>query len=232
MNKFLFATCLLFATSFECASQKLAVKVGTAIPLNYHVGLDYQFHDKFSAGLNLGLLTYPYNLAIYSILGAFDIDDAIINTIGGAFNYGLIAQPEIRYHFKKNYFGILYSYYYLSAKETPIDAMQNYYGNNLQDRNTLRNKEFSLGCQLHNAGLLYGRIIPLKNEKMQIRLELSLSKTFASSSKMSTERSLSLTKINEQIQTELNSYFIQYAYLPSINVQWVYLLGKNSTNKK
>ncbi|MBK7959238.1 MAG: hypothetical protein IPK03_14770 [Bacteroidetes bacterium] len=106
--------------------------------------------------------------------------------------------------------------------------MQNYYGNNLQDRNTLRNKEFSLGCQLHNAGLLYGRIIPLKNEKMQIRLELSLSKTFASTSKMSTERNINLTKINEQIQTELNGYFLQYAYLPSINVQWVYLFGKSS----
>jgi hypothetical protein len=137
-------------------SQRAQLQLGTQVPLNYSLGIEYKlFPDRLSGNMQFGLLTAPYHTAILELLKAFGTDEAIVNTIGEAFSSGLILQPSLKYHWKNNYTGLTYSHYALTANDAPTDAIETYYGMEIPGRNRRQN-EITLTSGLHNAGIFYG----------------------------------------------------------------------------
>jgi len=191
------------------------LQIGTQIPLIYSVGYEYKTNGKFAFNVQTGILTKPFDKAILSILKMFGTDEAIVSTIGDAFNYGFVVQPAVKYIFNKYYAGISFSNYTLVAKETPKDAIQNYYGVTLPPRR--QSLPLSLKSNLSNVGVSFGRRFSFENSRIILLTEISLSKTFYSGSKLMTD-SKDLTNLSTLINKELNSYYIDYGYLPSINL--------------
>jgi hypothetical protein len=209
-------------------AQSSEIAIGTQVPLIYSIGYEYKLKQPFSFNLQLGLLTKPYDKAILSTLKLFGTDEALVNTIGNAFTYGICLQPTIKYHYKKNYFGVYYSYYNLNAKDAPVQAIESYYGVSIPTKTGRTERTFNLVSNLHNAGLLYGRRIAFKNPKLELRLEFAVAKTFTSDSYLYGSSGFSNPTLNSLIDQELRAYYLQYGYLPSLNIFFVY---KSSTEK-
>lgn len=218
MTKTVFQILIIYIFFVNIAfAQKSGFQLGTQIPLMYSIGYEFDINNKFSFNTQVGILTRPYDVAILEILKLTGTEEPLVNTIGEAFSFGFIFQPTVKYCFKRYYIGAYYSYYSLNARETPTDAIENYYNIYLPDRINNRTNEFSLNSRLHNIGLLFGRKIELKNPNFELRLELAFAKTIKSKSKFSSE-SGDISTISSLIDDELNSYYINYGYLPSFNI--------------
>lgn len=224
--KLIFAFFSLFViTSYSVKGQQTQLQVGTQIPLNYSIGVEQQVSRKFSVNFQAGILTSPYDQIILEVLKKFGTSEALTNTIGDAFSIGYMLQPTFKFNFGKNYFGLDYSFYSLIANDVPVDAIENYYSVTLPKRQINRTNNFTLTSNLHNLGILYGRLFQFRNPHLHLKLEFSIAKTFSSSSTLTAEYG-DVSHISPKIDDELNQYYIDYGYLPSLNVFLVYVLGK------
>jgi hypothetical protein len=181
----------------------------------YSIGYEYNLNNKLSFNAQVGILTKPYDAAILGILELFGTDEPIVNTIGEAFNIGYIIQPTIKYNFNKSYLGLSYSFFSLKANESPVDVLENYYEITLPIR--VKENELELRSDLHNIGLVLGRKFQFKDPTIKIHLEVSLAKTIGSNSKISSQYG-DLENLSQIIDEELDTYYIDYGYLPSINI--------------
>lgn len=200
-------------------SQSSALFIGTDIPLFYTAGFQQQLSGNFSLDGRAGLLTKPYDVAILNILKAFDTDELLVNTIGEAFDFGLNIQGVLNWHIKKYYLGVTYSYLMLKAKDRPLDVLQNYYGINLINWGS---REMTVRSDLHNAGLLFGRSFVFKNPAFAVNLELSVLKTFSSTSYVTNSDGDNQEILSKAVDKKLNPYYMKYGILPSVNAHVVY----------
>jgi len=204
---------ILMGTAF---SQSSAFQAGTQIPLMYSIGYEYHSKGNFAINAQAGLLTKPYDKAILSILTLFGSDEALVNTIGEAFNIGFIVQPTIKYYLNNAWFvGITGSYYRLTAKETPKDAIENYYGIALPP--FVLSTPLQIRSNLSNVGVNFGRRFNFRNTNVKLAIELSCSKTIYSKSKILSD-SPALVRLSDLIDNELDECYMSYGYLPSVNI--------------
>jgi hypothetical protein len=224
---------LLLCLSFLLYIQSMAqhsIKVGTQIPIQYAFQYDYQFHPKWSGNVQAGVLTKPYDQVILSLLKSFGVDQEIVNVLTSAFNFGLITQAEVNYHFNKNYVGVTGSWIHLQAADTPISAVEAAFNVSIASyplrprQNAKSPVTLTLASDLYNAGILYGRRFTFKNPKIELHTEFSFAKTLGSSSYFDSPQK-SLESLSTAVDNELKTDYLDYGYLPSINVFFVYKLG-------
>lgn len=204
-----------------------SIKIGTQIPIQYAVQYDYQFHSKWSANLQGGVLTKPYDQAILSVLKSLGVEQDILNVLKSAFNFGVITQGGVNYHFNKNYVGITGSWMHLQAADAPITAVEAAFGVSvatypIRPRQSLKTPtQLTLRSDLFNAGILYGRRFAFKNPRIELHTEFGFAKVIASESYVESEQR-SVESLSNLVNTELQTDYINYGYLPSINVFFVY----------
>lgn len=218
-----------------CAShsiaQGFAVTLGTQVPLQYNIGLEYEFSKRITGSLSLGVLTKPYDKIILQAMNALGTDEALTNTIGTAFSYGLIVQPGVHWHFSKKYYaGIYGQYMYLQANDAPKDLIESYYGVTLTAPKAPRNQppesDLIVSSNLYNAGLLIGRRFFFKNPRLQARIEVALAKTLYSYSSVSSTNYY-LSNLSSEVNTELSYYYWNYGYIPTLNIYLSFKLHKS-----
>lgn len=216
--KFTLLITVLLLTIQLIKAQTSSVQIGTQFPLMYAVGYEYQFKNDISFNFQAGVLTKPYDEIILNVLESYSDNKALMSTIGEAFKYGLIIQPTLKYNFSKNYIGLYYSYFWLYAEDTPMEAFENYYGVSLPIG--IRQDEMKLRSELLNIGLMYGRRFYFKNPSFQIWLELSLAKTCWSYTEL-THEDYNFESLSNSVDEELNEYYMKYGYLPSLNIYFI-----------
>jgi hypothetical protein len=217
---------------FHCLVAQHAIKVGTQIPIQYALQYDYQFHPKWSANIQAGVLTKPYDRVILDLLKSFGVSQELVNVLTNAFNFGTIAQAGVNYHFKKNYIGITGSWIHLQAADAPISAVENAFNVSIasypqRPQQSVRTPvTLTLASDLFNAGILYGRRFTFKNPTIELHTEFGFAKVLGSSSYIdSPQKSLDVLSI--LVDNELKNEYLDYGYLPSINIFFVYKFGKN-----
>ena len=216
---------LFSAVSFFSYSQQTHLQIGTQIPLNYSAGLEIFAGKNLSANMQVGYLTKPYDEVILELLKKLGTEEAIVYTIGEANPQGIAFQPTLKFHINSFYTGLTYSYYKLEAKDVPSETIEYYYGINIPGRNV---KSFNLESNLHNIGIIFGKEISFgKNEKSGLKLELSVQKAISSSSHISASDNTDLSMLNTLVSEELNEYYVNYGYLPTINIFYFYNFGGN-----
>jgi hypothetical protein len=223
--------CLVIVTSSHSFAQH-SFKVGTQIPIQYALQYDYQFHKHWSADVQGGILTTPYDKVILSVMKSLGVNQDIVNVITSVFNFGVLSQAGVNYHFNKNYVGLTGSWMHLQAADAPISAVEAAFGVNvssypLRPRQSIKTPvQLTLTSDLFNAGILYGRRFTFKNPKIELHTEFSFAKTLYSTSAIDSEQK-SVEQLSTIANDELKSIYIDYGYLPSINVFFVYKLGGN-----
>lgn len=222
MPKYLITVLLVLASNRAGYGQY--VQAGTQIPLNYTLGGGWDFSKRISAEMRTGILTFPFDRAILAMLQGFGTDAAITNTIGNAFDFGVALQPSLDFHLGKYHLGAEYAYHFLRAKDPPAALIESYYGVTLPRRLGSRENTFVLVSHLHAAGIRLGRVFDLSQPGWELKVELAVSKVFASSSVLSGDFG-DMQRASALIDAELNRYYIDYGYLPSLNVFLVRRFG-------
>lgn len=229
MNKLLF---FVFATLPVSLLAQHSLKIGTQFPIQYAVQYDYHFHPKWSANAQVGVLTKPYDAVILNLLNALGVEQEIVNVLNSAFNFGVITQVGGNYHFGKNYVGALGSWIHLNAADTPVSAVEAAFNVSVASyptrprQNNSNPVTLTLASDLYNVGILYGRRFTFANPKIELHTEFSFAKTIASSSYVESPQR-ALETLSTPVDAELKTTYLDYGYLPSINVFFVYKFGRN-----
>lgn len=209
-----------------------SIFIGTQIPLQYTVGYAYRFSDRFSARVQLGILTKPYDRFIRGSMEAFGLKKELGRVIAKSFQGGTIMGTGANYHFGKSYVGLYGQYIHLqSGGVTPADALGIYFNRDFSsfDPKGLPAFQFSMQSNLFQLGALYGRQFKLKNPRWRIDAELSLAKVITSTSTFSSnrpgvDRTGLVKSLYRALDREVGEAYQQHGWLPTINVYLVYQL--------
>lgn len=224
MRKLIFILVVVFP--FSSFGQH-SLKIGTQFPVQYAIQYDYQFHPRWSAHAQIGVLTKPYDQIILEILSTLGTDQEIVNVLSSAFSFGVVTQVGSSYHFGKNYVGVLGSWVHLSAADTPISAIEAAFDVSVSSyptrprQSSLNPIRLTLASNLFNVGILYGRRFTFSNPKIEIHTEFSFAKTIGSYSYVESQQR-SLESLSVLVDTELKTIYHDYGFLPSVNVFFVY----------
>lgn len=207
-----------------------SMKIGTQIPIQYAVQYDYQFHKRWSGNAQVGVLTKPYDNVILDVLNILGVDQEIVSVLKSAFEFGVVSQVGANYHFKKNYVGAFGSWVHLAAAETPVGAVEAAFNVNVRSYPTRPRQSsttpvtLTLASDLYNIGVFYGRQFTFSNPRLELHTEFGFGKTLDSSSYVESPQR-SLESLSAQVNSELHAIYLDYGFLLSINVFFVYKFG-------
>ena len=215
-------------------AQKQSIFLGTDIPIQYTLGYNLEF-EKVSTQMQFGMLTKPYDDAILNIIEGFGANPDIIDIVRKAFEKGFVFTLKQNYNInRKMYAGIYGQYLSLHAAETPLNIIENYSSDiNLTPLWTLAplslvgnyGNEFTeirLESNLLQLGLLFGYRFEL-NSKFEIKTEFSISKHVFSTNNFSSETPYP-AELYTLLDDDISTTYKKYAYIPSINIYFVYKL--------
>jgi hypothetical protein len=231
MKKLLLLTLTVLSVK-AFAQMEHRFKIGTQIPFQYNIGYENRFTGRFSANLQAGILTKPYDQAIINIMSKLGVGDVYIRVLESAFKFGFVGDLSGRYHFGKNYTGIYGQFIRLSGQDTPSGLVESAFKVNLSNYPRKRNQPIPaagenlfIQSSLVQLGILYGRRFLFKDPQWEIHAEFSISKNISSQTKVTSE-TREVVNLQTLINNELVSLYKDYAYIPSLNVYLVYKLGK------
>ncbi|MDL5047692.1 caspase family protein [Oscillatoria amoena NRMC-F 0135] len=205
-----------------------AFRIQAEVPVQIGFGYEFQATRNISLALQGGWLGQPNSLMMLNMMGSMG-NEKLEVMIKSAFQSGKVYEGGINYHVGNNYFGMFGQSIQLSGAvataliETNFDidvsALPVKPG-----RTVVEPESIGIASSLIQAGVLYGRILPLKNPDWQVRLEFAISKNFASSTQLSSaDRDLS--SFEAQADAQLDSWFSKYAYVPSLTIGITRTLG-------
>lgn len=201
-------------------AQAHRIKLLAEIPVQFGIGYEGQVSNRFSISVQGGVLTDPNGDLIINVLEMFGTDPDIILIIEDAFQFGLVEELGVNYNFGKNYVGVFSQFVNLRGNGTTADPIENYFNTTIFPGNG-SDSDLKLRSSLIQGGLLYGRRFPLRNKHFEIDVEFGFSANLWSKSKLSSERR-DLTELSKQVDAELDYYYSNYGFVPSLSVIFVY----------
>jgi hypothetical protein len=202
-----------------------SIMLGTQIPLQYSIGVNYHFSPVISARAQFGLLTKPYDRMVLATMEQFGLEKSLSRLIERSLNNGLMYTLGGNYHFGKNYVGIYGQYARLSGNISLEDAASAYFDRDLSFLSPFGVSllELSVKSNINNIGLMYGRRFVLPNPRFEILAEAGIAKVIGSNNQFSTnQRLLEQVPLVRQLYNNLGADFAnayrRYGYLPSLNV--------------
>ena len=200
--------------------------------MQFTAGYGYQFSNRFSARIQAGFLTKPYEGLIVNSLEAFGMDKYLGRVIKKAFRNGTVLGLGGNYHFRKNYIALTGKYIHLKGGGiTPADALSVYFAQDFSnfDPAGLPAFEFSMQSNLLNIGALYGRQFQLRNPRLSINAEAGLSKIVASQNSFHSNRSLVDQSafgqnVYKELDKEIRKNYWKYGFIPTVSLYLIYHL--------
>lgn len=211
--------------------KKHTVRIQAEMPVLVGVGYGYHFTRHISVDVQTGMLSRPNNFFLLDRMGSSGNEDLNL-MIKNAFTSGRVYEAGVDYHFKNNYLGIFSQSIRMkgAAATSQVEQTFNTDVSTLPVKNSRTEVEpasIDLASDLLQVGLLFGRIIPLKNPHWQFRLEFSISKNIASTSTLaSSDRDLST--LQGEVDRHMDAWFSDYGYVPSLTFAVAHAFGKRA----
>lgn len=207
------------------------VKLLVETPVQFGVGVEALFTNRFSLSFQVGLLREPNSTLMMKSFEAFGADKEIVRMVENAFKAGIILETGLNYNFKRSYVGVFYQQINLRSGDSPASTYETQFNT---DINTLAVKpgridqvETSVTIQsnLSQLGILYGRRFVLRNPKFEIDLEAGISKNIGSFTKVTSENR-EVSTFSKEVNKELDDWYAKHAYIPSLTVALVYNISR------
>ena len=211
-----YLTYLLVLFPALCQQGEHSIQLNIEVPVQMGIGYDYQWTDRISSGVQVGILREPNSSIILASLDALGTDDATLDLIENAFSSGWVYEVDVHYHFSGFYAGIFTQYARLSGKETPEELLVQITGNELPQRRRIRQeKDITLESDLWQFGVLIGKKFDI-GERGFLFTEIGFSMNIGSESTVkSEERNLAAT--SQFIEEYLSDIYASYAFIPSVS---------------
>ena len=213
--------------SINAEAQKASVKLFAELPVQFGLGYEGRINERFSVAVQSGILTKPNSTIILNVMESLGTDREVIVMIQDAFQYGWVGEIGLNYNVDRNYFGVYLQRIDLRAKDTPASIIENY-GVDLggyPTRDPEMRRVLHLKSVLYQAGLLVGRRVILPNDRFAFNFEFAVSANLASQTSMKSD-SRTIKRFSDDLDEELDSYYSKYAFVPSINVGFVYRIRR------
>lgn len=237
--KFIIVVLIFLLTGFShvTLAQQSSLKLIAEVPVQFGIGYEGQVSKHFSVGGSLGVLTKPNSNIIIEVLRFIDVDEPLVLIIEDAFQLGIVAEVNANYNFKRNYVGVFTQMIGLQAGNASPALIDNYFQVDVNNYPVLAGKtniaEKNLRCRtrLYQAGLLFGHRFPLKGNRFVINAELGLSANIGSTSSVTGENH-DLSRLNDRLNVSLDTFYKEYAFIPSCAVMLVYKLRMKKLAKQ
>jgi len=203
-----------------------SVQALAEVPVQFGVSYNVQLGRRISAGLQTGFLSAPNSSLILYTLEQLGTERSIILMIEDAFHSGFVLEGGINYHFGKNYGGVFIQNIDLEGKNTPRGLIESAMGVEIPENPRFpgRDRLLTLESRLLQAGLLFGRRVPIKNSRSEFRFELAASMNVDSRSSISSpNRDFAI--LNERVNSYLSEIYRDYAIIPSLSIIYTVRLG-------
>lgn len=236
--KVLIIILLLFvsATSF---AQTHRLKFGTQIPISFALGYEYQFKNKLTGGLQVGVLTSPYTEFFTSMMRNWGMSVEMKNILEEATTYAIVVQPSVGYTFNEKYHIELFGQHVFGPATTPpITSFLSFFGTTAEEYQDLIDlipleTELEISARLYYVGLQIERRFQLKNPKWEFRLGVGFTSNIRTRNTLKIEQRGSvqlgqdvIDDITLQVNEEIRDTYLKYAHIPVVNVMFVRKLGK------
>jgi hypothetical protein len=196
------------------------------LPVQYSIGYNYQFSEKFSGNVQLGLLTEPNTSVILSTLEAFGTDESITLLIEDAFESGTVIELGANYHWSKSYGGLFFQRIIMSGDQTPIRQVELVTGRRINafpriGINTNTPEIYVLlESSISQMGVLYGRRFDLTTHS-ELCAEIAISAHISSTTSVESDVR-NIDTLSQQIDEILTETYRNYAYIPSLTVGYAF----------
>jgi len=236
----------------EGKAQFLRAKVGIDIPMQYLVGLNYQQGKKFSFDLSAGIITSPWNNELYDVIRVPEKHKARKDFLQETTDGGWVLGTGANFNFGNWYAGVFGQRVILNASGTykfilGSDLLQQELTEDEKTQLDLAiglfgpfvnlNDEITLHTELYQLGLKIGRRFFFRNPRFEFRLEFAFSKNMYAKTTTNYDEGLVNNIIaldpggqlserldfNKRIE-EVDVFFRDYGYIPTINTGLTYLL--------
>lgn len=203
------------------------LKFGTQIPFQHSIIYDHKITPAFSLNAGFGLIAAPYPGMILSTLeGRNVISQNDKEIIKRSWQNGITYQVGANVHFTNNYVRLFGQMAHLNADLAVTDLANLYLDTNLPAITGFLNP-IDIRSNAPMIGLLYGRRFTFPSSPHEIHIEGSISKTLGHNTTYRTGTFIdNFDVINDLIYNEvdddLDKYFNDYGWIPSINVYYVY----------
>jgi hypothetical protein len=224
-------TSALLGFSNGAIAQRSSLKVIAEFPLHFGVGYEGQIGAGFSMGGSMGVMTSPNSDIIITYLRFIGTEEELVLMIEDAFQLGWVGELNVNYNFKRNYVGLFGQAIGAQAGDVSPELVQDYFGVDLEDYplkpggTSGPERNLTIRTRLYQMGLLYGRRFPLKDKRFEIDAEVGLSANVGSTSKVYSDNR-DFSELNERINVELQGFYSDYAFIPSLGVLFVYKFAR------
>lgn len=207
------------------------IKLFAETPVQLGVGFEASLTNRFSLSLQTGLLRDPNSMLMMKSFETFGMDKEIVVMIENSFKKGVVLEAGLNYNFRKNYVGVFYQQINLRGGSSPASVYQSRFDTDINalpvKPNSTSQIETSLTIQsnLSQLGFLYGRRFVLKNPRFEIDVEAGFSKNVGSVTKITSENR-EVGTLDYEVNQELDDWYAQYAYIPSLTFALVYNISR------
>lgn len=221
--------------SLQAQNRRAALQIGTQFPLQYGVGVEYQFNKRISSYLQAGLLTKPYDEYLIHSMELSGLKKDLSRIMRRSFDRGLFLNLGTNYHFDKYYAGVFGQIGNMHGKGPLLEMANIYFKGKLPEVDPTwlilaENLQMNWRSKVIDAGLIVGRRFLFSDSRFELRTEFGLTKILASNSKFTVGNSLiDDTPLAQEFYTKLKKEFKdaywKYGLLPSLNLYLVYKLN-------
>jgi hypothetical protein len=197
------------------------LKAIVEVPIQVGIGYELFLSRRLSVTTEIGVLTEPNSSIILSTLQTLGTAEDVVLMIKNAFQKGIVFKSAFQYNFGRNYIGAYLQSFSLFGNDTAYDLVEAALGVDLSSyptrpgRANMQESSLILRSNLKQAGVLYGRRVPLKNNQTELGFEISVSKNVASQSELESANR-ELGAVSQIADVYLNEIYSKYAYLPGV----------------
>ncbi|MFT5916166.1 MAG: hypothetical protein ACJAWV_000622 [Flammeovirgaceae bacterium] len=220
------------------------LKIGTQIPLQYNIGYEFHYNQKWVGSLEVGIFTKPYDKMALGLMKNWGMDKNLNLVLEESFKYGWIVQPELGRNLGKGwYVGVFGQHIKLVAKDPSPTSVADYFGGTVfdlsEDNQELLDGLLTSGASLDIIGTLrhvgfhVGKSFQTKNPRLSIFTSLGLSSNINSQSDIefrvkgfSNLQGELVDTIESAVNKELQDNYLKYAHIPVLSVKLRYRLGE------
>ena len=212
--------------SFNALSQNLSFSVGTDIPYQHYIGINFET-KKIDMSYRTGILIPPYSDAILDIIQNLGTDEIYINLLDTSFDFGWMNNIGTYYKFGKQknwYIGSELRFDNLTVADTPKDLIEALTGQSVNTVNLIdKNIELKLGLRMIAVGLRFGKSFSISsNNKHHIKTEFSINKYITTQSVLKVNGK-NFERINQELDRLLwEDVFRPYGYVGGIGFAYCY----------
>jgi hypothetical protein len=211
-------------------------RFGAKLPYTYDIGYFHRYSTRFAMHISLQFVTVPFNNVAIGYMDIWGADPEITAILSDPFLIGAGVDVGGHYYFgsdNRRYYGAMsVQWMNLLKKDIDDEVINKAFDVDLSSHlypegpisKSQSTKPLTLNTNYVSLGFIFGKIIPLYNNKdAELRIEIGINKVIFSHHNLQSDYRY-ITPVSELTNSELQKTMKKYAWFPTINFYYIHKL--------